>query len=221
MPGRLAAEAARRGMMFVQISTDAVFDGSKKAYTEENMPSPINVYGRTKRLGELAVKSAHQQAIIVRSNFFGWSIAGSRSLAEFFINSLEQGRLANGFTDRSFCPLLANDFAAIILQMVGKGLRGIYHAVASDHVTKYEFGVAIAKRFGFDPQLIVPAATTAAKPAAPRSHNLVLANSHLSRSLGRRLPTVEEGIERLHNLYENGYRDRLRSLSAMPVAVKG
>lgn len=219
MPGHLAKEAAKRGLRFLQVSTDAVFDGVKGGYEEEDSPAPISVYGRTKRLAELAVKAAHPHVLIVRPNFFGWSINGQRSLAEFFYNNLSAGKSVPGYVDRIFCPLLVTDLADIILELLEKDLRGVHHAVSSDHLSKYEFGVALANRFSFDPGLIVPATT--GETTAPRAFNLTLRNTRLSKAMGRRLPTIADGIEKLHAQFQSGYRDRLQSMTAAPVAVKG
>ena len=59
-----------------------------------------------------------------------------------------------GFTDVIFCPMLVNDLGVVLLQMLGFGLRGVYHVVGSEPMSKYEFGLAIARTFGFDPGLI-------------------------------------------------------------------
>lgn len=217
MPGRLAAEAAKRGLGFMQISTDAVFDGSKGSYREENTPSPINVYGRTKRLAELATKSAHPRTIIVRANLFGWSAEGTRSLAEFFFNALSTGKAVNGYTDRVFCPLLVTDLANILLDLMEADQPGIYHAVSSDAISKYEFGVALAQRFGFDPDLVRAAETPRRSEVAERSPNLVLSNTKAAKTIGRRLPTVAEGLDGLHAQWQAGYRDQLRGMLVEPV----
>lgn len=219
LPGRLAAEAAKRNLRFLQVSTDAVFDGSKGDYDEEDAPAPLSVYARTKRIAELAVKAAHPHVLIIRPNFFGWSIGGNRSLAEVFYNNLSQGQTMKGFTDRIFCPLLVTDLAEIILELLTKNLRGLYHAVSSDSMSKYDFGVAVAKRFGLDANLIEP--TVTAETGAPRSMNLSLRNSRLAKTLGRRLPTIAEGIERLFEQDRSGYRAALRALAPEPVPAKG
>jgi dTDP-4-dehydrorhamnose reductase len=219
LPGRLASEAAKRGLRFLQVSTDAVFDGVKGDYDEEDSPAPISVYGRTKRLGELAVKAAHPHVLIVRPNFFGWSVGGKKSLAEFFYNQLSEGKTVPGFTDRIFCPLLVTDLASTLLELLEKDLRGIYHAGSSDHQSKYDFGVAIANRFGLDAKLITP--TTTKNTGAPRALNLSLRTTRLSKVVGRRLPTAGEGIEKLYEQSESGYRDRLRSMESIREPVKG
>lgn len=213
MPGRLAAEALKRGMRFLQVSTDAVFDGSKDSYREENTPSPLNVYGRTKRLAELATKSTHPGTIIVRTNLFGWSIQGNRSLAEFFYNNLSAGKKVNGFTDRRICPLLATDLANVLLDLLEADQPGIHHAVSSDSISKYDFGVQIAKQFGLDPDLIQAAKTPLGSEFAPRASNLVLSSAKLAKTIGRRLPTVIEGINGLHAQFQAQYREQLKRLA--------
>jgi dTDP-4-dehydrorhamnose reductase len=219
LPGRLATETAKRGLRFLHVSTDAVYDGSKGDYREEDAPAPISVYGRTKRLGELAVRGANLKGLIVRSNFFGWSVSGERSLAEFFYNNLSAGTSVSGFTYRLFCPLFVNDLAAIILELLDKDLNGHYHVVSSDHISKYDFGVAIANRFGLDTDLIKPASAASSSGAAPRSPNLTLNTAKVTKALGRRMPTVAVGIGRLYEQQHSGYRAKLLAMAAAPEPV--
>ncbi len=219
LPGRLALEAAKRGLRFLQISTDAVFDGVKGNYDEEDSPVPISVYGRTKRLAELAVKAAHPHVLIVRPNFFGWSLGGDRSLAEFFYNRLSANEQVPGYTDRIFCPLYVVDLATIVLELMEKNARGIYHAASSDHLSKYDFGVAIAKRFSLNADLIQPAVTE--DTTAPRALNLTLRTARLAKILGRKPPTIAEGLEKLFEQFQSGYRSWLRALTIVGEEVKG
>ena len=136
VPGLLAQSAARAGIRFLHISTDAVFDGTKDGiYTELDQPSPPGVYSATKLQGEVNVLSTNPTAIVARVNFFGWSLSGTRSLSEFFYNKLSTGQPANGFTDVSFCPLFVGDLAEILLHMLEKNLAGLYHVVAEITLT--------------------------------------------------------------------------------------
>jgi dTDP-4-dehydrorhamnose reductase len=221
LPGRLATESARRKLRFLQVSTDAVFDGVKGNYDEEDAPSPLSVYGRTKRIAELAVKAAHPHALIVRPNFFGWSVNGNSSLAEVFYNNLSRNNMMQGFTDRIFCPLLVTDLAKILLTLLEKNLHGLFHAVSSDCMSKYEFGVAVAQRFGLDMTLIQPSETGEDSTKARRALNLSLKNNRLANVLGRRLPTITEGIEEFCEQFKAGYRARLQSMSTIHEDVKG
>ena len=116
LPGELADACAKRGIRLVHISTDAVFDGTKHgAYTEADGENPLGVYAQTKLEGERAVQSANPQAIVARVNFFGWSLSGRRSLSEFFVNNLGEGKNVNGFTDVIFCPMWVNHLSRTLV----------------------------------------------------------------------------------------------------------
>ena len=131
-PGVLALAAKKLGIPFVQISTDAVFDGSKGNYSEDDMPNPLNTYAQSKLAGEEAVRQAYPDAIIARVVFYGWSLAGKPRLAEFFFNNLSQGKPVNGFTDSIFSPLYVRDLADLLLEAMSKKLTGTYHFFSSE-----------------------------------------------------------------------------------------
>ncbi len=212
LPGQLAEVCARRGIHMVHISTDAVFDGAKDGvYTEEDIPNPLGVYARTKLDGENAVLSANSDAIVARVNFFGWSLSGTRSLSEFFFNKLSTGKRANGFTDVYFCTMFVGDLADTLVGMLEKGISGLYHTVGSEAIAKYDFGVRIARQFGFDEGLIKPISVEESGLTAKRSHNLRLSVHKLSTDLGIVIPAVSTGIEKFYTQYTQGYPQKLRS----------
>ncbi len=213
LPAKLARLVARGGARLLHVSTDAVFDGQTGMYSETDAPNPLSVYARTKLEGEQAVSAANSRAIIARVNLFGWSLNGVRSLAEFFYTNLSLGKRIKGFTDVYFCPLLANDLAALFLKMLERGLSGLYHVVSRDCISKYEFGVRLAQRFGLNPTLITPVSVAQAGLRARRSPNLTLRVDKLTQALGAPPPGVMEGIEKFYQLYQQGYAHRLRQLS--------
>jgi dTDP-4-dehydrorhamnose reductase len=211
LPGEISRETAGRGIRMVHISTDAVFDGVRGDYTEEDLPNPLSVYAHTKLGGEQAVLASSDKAIVARVNFYGWSSSGDRSLAEFFFNNLQEGWLVNGFEDVLICPLQVNQLAEILLEMLEKELNGLYHVMGSQKISKYDFGVALAHKFGFDAGLIKPISVKAAGLTAERSPNLTINTSKLAATLCRSLPDIESGLERLYQLYKDGYREHLKS----------
>lgn len=214
LPAKLASHVARGGARLVHISTDAVFDGQRGAYTETDLPNPLGVYARTKLEGERLVAEANPEAIIARVNLFGWSLRGSRSLGEFFFYNLSAGKGVRGFTDVFFCPLLANDIAPILLHMLEKGLSGLYHVVSRECASKYEFGVRVARRFGLDESLITPTSVAEAGLRAPRSPNLTLRTDKLAAALGAPPPDLSTGIDGFYSLYQQGYPQRLRRMGS-------
>jgi dTDP-4-dehydrorhamnose reductase len=213
LPRKLAKYVARGGARLLHVSTDAVFDGQRGDYDEEDIPNPLSTYAKTKLNGERAVAEANRDAIITRVNLFGWSLSGKRSLAEFFFNNLSAGKRVMGFTDVHFCPLLANDLAQIFINMLMNRLSGLYHVVSSECTSKYEFGMKIARKFGLDSGLISPKSVRDAGLEAARSPNLTLRNDKLIHDLGRPVPNLSTGLDRFYTLYQQGYPQRLRRLS--------
>jgi dTDP-4-dehydrorhamnose reductase len=211
-PRQLAHHVARGGARLLHVSTDAVFDGRRGNYSEEDAPNPLSVYARTKLDAERAIAEENPEAIIARVNLFGWSLNGKRSLAEFFFNNLTAGKPVMGFTDVYFCPLLANHLARIFLQMLEVGLSGLYHVVGVDCTSKYQFGLEIARQFGLDENLIAPNSVQDANLNAARSPNLTLRIDKLIHDLGRSPPSLSTGIEQFYTLYQQGYPQKLMQL---------
>lgn len=212
LPARLAQACKTRGISLAHISTDAVFDGEKDGfYTEDDAPNPLGVYAQTKLEGEQAVLSENPQAIVARVNFYGWSLSGKRSLAEFFFNNLKNGKSMSGFTDVIFCPMLANDTARILVKMLQRGLSGLYHLVGPQAMSKYQFGVEIARKFSMQESEISPKSILSSSLTARRSHNLWLSTHKLSTDLGEDLPDFSTGLDEFYTQYREGYPQKIRS----------
>jgi dTDP-4-dehydrorhamnose reductase len=214
VPRKLAQLVARGGARLLHVSTDAVFDGQRGNYTEEDAPNPIGVYSRTKLEGERAVLEANPQAIVARVNLFGYSLGGKRSLGEFFLNNLLARKTCLGFTDVHFCPLLANDLALVFLRMLELGLGGLYHVVSSECLSKYDFGLRIARRFDLDEKLIEPASVMQGGLKAARAPDLRLSSEKLAQALGNPTPSITNGLERFYDLYQAGYPLMIRRFAS-------
>jgi dTDP-4-dehydrorhamnose reductase len=212
LPRTLAGYVARSGARLVHVSTDSVFDGLRGDYSEDDIPTPVGEYSRTKLDGELAVAEADPTAIIARVNLFGWSLTGNRSLAEFFFNNLSLHKQVMGFTDVFFCPLLANDLADLFIRMLERKLGGLYHVVSSESLSKYDFGLRLAQRFNLDGSLITPTSVTQSGLKATRSPNLTLRSDKLAHALGEPLPRLSTGLDRFYTLYQQGYPHMLHNL---------
>lgn len=213
VPGMISEAASNWNIPLIHISTDAVFDGKMGGYIETDPPNPLSVYARTKLAGERIVQERNPDALIARVVFYGWSLTGKRSLSEFFYNHLKDGQPVKGFIDTLFSPLYVEDLGEILLGMLKKKLTGLYHVVSPECLSKYDFGIRIAERFGFDPGLIEPAKMREMKREAPRSLNLALSPGKLQADLPIRLPSIEDGIDRYYKRWEQGYHLRLQVFS--------
>lgn len=211
MPGRFARACKDRAKL-VYISTDAVFDGTREEYSETDTPNPLSIYARTKLAGERIVLEHDPGAIVARINIFGWSLFGTRSLAEWFFYNLRAGNPVKGFTDVFFCTQLVNDLAEVLLQMLSQNLSGLYHVVGADCVSKYDFALEIANRLDISDKLIQPVRIAEFGLKAARSNKLRLSTSKLAKVLHRSIPRLSTGLVRFFEQYQQGYPHFLRSM---------
>ena len=207
--GELAKMAHGAGVPMIQVSTDAVFDGTRGDYRETDEPNPINVYARTKLEGERAVLAAYPQALAARVNFYGWSPTGKRSLAEFFYTHLRAEQTVKGFTDVFFSPLYVGHLAQLLLKMAEGRLEGLYHVFCPQAISKYAFGVSLARLFSLDETLINPTALQETPGGAPRSLNLSMNTDKLQAALNEPLPGELEGLQAFYADWQAGLPDRL------------
>lgn len=208
----LAAQAARAGIPFVHISTDAVFDGSRGGYSEEDVPAPLSVYGRTKLLGESQVLEANPAALVARVNFYGWSPSGRRSLAEFFYHRLRRGEVTAGFSDVYVSTLHVGLLVEALLALVDERASGVLHVASREGTSKYDFGRALAREFGFDEGLVQEAKAVDVL-RTPRGSHLDLLTDRAASLLGAPLPDQATGLTRLRAEHEAGLPSILSSLA--------
>jgi dTDP-4-dehydrorhamnose reductase len=211
LPGRFA-RACKNKAKIIYVSTDAVFDGTKEEYFETDVPNPLSVYAKTKLAGEQAVMENDPDAVIARINLFGWSLFGTRSLAEWFFYNLQAGNQVKGFTDVFFRPQLVNELAVIFLQILAQNLSGLYHVVGADCVSKYQFALEIAHRLKEPESMITPVKVQEFGLQAARSNHLNLSTSKLQKVIHTDIPGLSTGLDRLFTQYQQGYPQFLRNM---------
>lgn len=194
LPESLSQCAAKHGARFMHVSTDAVFDGTKGWYTEQDPTSPLNTYARSKLLGEEAVLKTETN-VAIRTTMFGWNIQPKLSLAEWILRELRSGRKINGFNDIIFTPLLTTVCAQLMLDLMVLGARGLYHLAGSEACSKYQFARAIAREFHLDAPLIALSESSALSSRAVRPRNTSLNTHKAVTKLNRQMPGLQEQLE--------------------------
>jgi dTDP-4-dehydrorhamnose reductase len=147
--GSAAVAQAARGLRLVHLSSDVVFDGTRGRYREEDVPAPVNSYGRSKAEAERRVVGSHEEATIVRTSLiYGGSEPGP------------QERLAADgrrfFVDEIRSPVQVGDLADALLEVVSLEIPGALHLAGADDVSRFDFALLL----GADPERIEAAHTT-------------------------------------------------------------
>jgi dTDP-4-dehydrorhamnose reductase len=107
--------------------------------------------------------------------------------------------------------MLVNDTARTIIKMLSKNLSGLYHLVGTEAMSKYQFGVEIARKFQLDESAISPKSVLSSGLTARRSLNLRLSTEKLSTALGESLPHFSTGLDEFYTQYAQGYPQKIRS----------
>lgn len=139
LPHRISLVARSAGARLIHISTDCVFSGQKGGYTEQDQSDALDLYGRSKYLGEVA----YPHCVTLRTSIIGHELKSNFGLVDWFINQTES---VNGFTKAIYSGFSTLEMANIILNHVipNEELSGVYH-VSSEPISKYELLKIISK----------------------------------------------------------------------------
>jgi dTDP-4-dehydrorhamnose reductase len=157
----LARACSVAGSRMMQISTDYVFNGEKRApYIEEDLPAPLSVYGATKLAGEHLVRAAQPRSWIVRTaGLFGIhpcrAKPGGRNFVETVLHLAREKDEVPVVADQWSCPTSTRDLASQIAELIeGDAPSGVYHLVNGPGCTWFEFAQMIFVMEGINAKVV-------------------------------------------------------------------
>jgi len=193
----VAEEAARCRSKLVLYSTDYIFDGENGPYDEAAQPSPVSIYGRSKAEGEKVIREMLEDYLIVRTTVvYGWD-RRSKNFAMQVYQKLQGGVPIQVAEDQIGNPTLVDYLAEASVRLVQQKTNGIVNIVGKDLLPRSEFGKALAKFFGLDPEMIQAVPTAGLKQRARRPLHGGLKVEKLNRLLGTEAMPLEEALKRL------------------------
>jgi dTDP-4-dehydrorhamnose reductase len=206
----IASVCKELNIKMIYISSDAVFDGEKDGlYTEDDMPEPISVYGKTKLDGEKFVLENNNN-LVIRTNMYGFNYCNKSSFGEWLLNSLQNNITLNMVEDIYFSPILVNELAENIHLCIEKDICGLYHICSTGAISKYDFADIFRKVFQIE-GVINKVKMKDIAFMAPRTHNMGLSNEKFKALLNVEISTPAEGIEKFKEKYMNEYHAALIS----------
>lgn len=190
----VALGASRCGASMAYLSTDYVFDGTKgKPYIEEDPPQPLNVYGRSKLMGERYVEALCSDALIVRTQWlFG---KHGNNFITSIVGQAREGREVRVVNDQTGVPTYTLDLAKALWVLLQHGARGIFHVVNNGSCTWYEFARTIFQFLGLDERQVVPISSHELGRPAARPAYSILSCRKLEREMGLTLRSWSEALE--------------------------
>jgi len=194
----IAKTCSNIGSRIIYFSTDAIFDGKlSRKYTENDLPNPINHYGKTKLNAEKILLENDTNIVLRTTVIYGWH-AKSR-FTNWVLNSLKNSQKIHAFTDQFNTPTLVDDMAKAILQIFTKDKFGLFNAVGATCLSRYQFALKLADRFNLDKNLIIPTSSVGKKQIAPRPPNGCLDNSKIVNDIGFKFSDIDTGIDFIYN----------------------
>lgn len=195
--GAAAAACADRGIPFVTISTDYVFAGDLgRAYTEFDLPRPLNMYGVSKLAGEHLAMAANPKTFVFRiSGVFGRTGFSNKgpTFVELMISKAERGEPIKVVDDIIFSPSYAVDVAESLRRIVENEVGGLFHLTNAGECSWYDLAVEAIRRAGLSAD--VQRTNYAAGPGAvQRPMYSSLAHEEIRRRGYPDLPTWQSAV---------------------------
>ena len=155
VPLKLVALSEKFNFKILQIGTDCVFSGTDGNYTENDPHDAIDVYGKSKSLGEIP----HANLSILRTSIIGMEAKTNSSLLSWFL-SQPKGAVVSGFTDQLWNGVTVRHFAKFVKGIIDENhfekFSGTHHIFPTNKVTKEKLLKIFASAFGREDIEVVP-----------------------------------------------------------------
>lgn len=148
-PHRLAALCREREVRLIHLSTDCVFSGRAGGYDEDAEPDPVDLYGRSKLLGEVGARGC----LTLRTSMVGRELTGANGLVEWFLS--QRGAEVRGYRRAIFSGLTTRALARAICELAANhpGLEGIRH-LSAETISKHDLLALLHDAMGADVRVV-------------------------------------------------------------------
>lgn len=181
------------GAKVIYVSTDYVFDGTKDMYYVDDETNPINVYGKTKLLGEQIVEEYDKSFIVRTSWVFG--LHGNGNFVKTMLRLAETKDKLTIVSDQVGSPTYSKDLARLLVDMAGSEKYGTYHGSNEGYTSWYEFAKYIFECAGIEIE-VLPIPTSEYNQPAPRPLNTKLDKSNVTDAGFSPLPEWRDAVSR-------------------------
>lgn len=179
------------------LSTDFIFDGTKEngAYSEGDIPNPLSHYGKTKYEAEKAIINSGIEYLICRTAvLYGWN-KRKLNFITWILSKLKENEKISIVTNQINSPTFVRNLAEILLKLIEKDVKGIYHTAGDCILNRYEIAIKCTEIFNYNKDLITPITTLKQKALRPKNAGLDI--SKLKKLIGSELKiyNLEEGLK--------------------------
>ncbi len=200
-PKNVLAACKKPHSKLIFMSTDFIFDGISKEgnYYENDTPNPLSYYAKTKYNAEQAIINSEIEYTICRTAvLYGWN-KEKQNFITWIINKLQQNEPIQIVTDQLNSPTFVKNLAEILIKLIEKDAKGIYHTVGDCTLNRYEIALKCADVFNLKKELISPIESIEQKAIRPKNAGLNI--SKLKRLIGSDLKiyNLDDGLNYMKN----------------------
>jgi dTDP-4-dehydrorhamnose reductase len=211
--GAWARAAKEFGCDLTLISSDAVFTGPWMFHREGSQCNCESPAAKILQLIEAEVAEGCPNALIVRTNAYGWSpLADEAGLVERVLQAAQEGEPLSLDCMRHATPILATDLADLLERAWFCRLEGLYHVAGGERVNPFRFACLLADQFHLPMSSFDAIETSLERRREFGAGETSLQSRKVRKALDVALPLVRDGLSRLYEQYVSGYRDRFGAL---------
>jgi len=204
LPSHLAFYTNQMGIKLIHISTDHFQSELNEPRTEFTKVWAVNNYGKTKFDAENNIMAKDRDALIIRTNFFGFEANDKKvKLLSHIKERLESGLNFTGFTDVVFSPVSINTLIPLIYKLIEVDVKGIINISCTESVSKFQFAQSVAIALNISLKKVIPESIFSHNLLSKRPNYLALDNLNLRRTLDSEIATLDAMIADELKLYDN------------------
>ena len=194
--GEAVANIARickdKNIFLVHHSSDYVFDGKKQdLYYEDDNVEPINIYGKSKLMGEMAIKDSLDKYLIFR---LSWVIGSGKQNFLYKVSMwAENNRVIKVSADEVSVPTFTDDVVDIVILSLKRGLTGLYHLTNSGYASRYELAKLYVQKMKLS-NLVIPVSMSNFETKAERPGFSAMSNNKLETALNIKIPNWNDSL---------------------------
>ena len=197
----IAQLCSDRKIKYIFLSSDAVFDGKRSEYFEEDVTNPLNFYGKTKAEAEKSILREAPDSILIRvSLVLGFPIDSGNSFVAGLEKKLIQGETIMAPTNVFRTPIDVHTLSKVIVELAETDFKGLLHIGCREKIGRYELTKLLASALGHSLEKVkAKKIDDKEEKKAPRHKNGVLNVTKAGRVIKTEMPTLEHTIKNAVN----------------------
>jgi dTDP-4-dehydrorhamnose reductase len=190
VPSRVSRLSKRKNFKFIHISTDHFQSELRIPRTENDHMRPINQYGYSKFHAESSILAINSNSLVLRTNFFGHSSSGKRSILDFALAAFAKDQVINGFDDVIFSPVGIHEISRFLISENAERATGVLNFASEKPLSKYDFLLEVAKAKGYSDSLVLRSEIVSSSLKVRRPSYLALDPGRLIHEFNHYMPTI-------------------------------